>query len=372
MCLSRCVCPSDLVSSIIIALARSMACVGSLAVCNGGHNRSFALDDQLWPQCEASWRNTWPAEGSSVLGVLCFAVGFYAAFRSPPRSRSRAKPKRNGSTVRFRGSDDVQPADSARSNDGHQEEHLASHMPIVVARRDAPLSTSSEAFGRCLLHEDDIDVVQFMHACRDYTHILKSIGKFTQLAAREVHSNMDKVQAARDSLLERLNNPRDNVDRAMAKCTLGRSSGLRSMRVLLGEEREGCGHSADLGVSDPSAAMGLLWARRGLHYWLMLFSSVIEEAEKDRFVTGSGVPAALAAYTKTLEPHQGPLGRQMFRWAANTTPSWEDMSARLAPSASDAEFVSDVRLWLATIEVVITRMGAIQAELDLEDLRKSF
>ena len=48
------------------------------------------------------------------------------------------------------------------------------------------------------------------------------------------------------------------------------------------------------------------------------------------------------------------------------------MSARLAPSASDAEFVSDVRLWLATIEVVITRMGAIQAELDLEDLRKSF
>lgn len=56
------------------------------------------------------------------------------------------------------------------------------------------LSGSSKKFAAALLGDDDVDVALFMKACRDYTVVLGSLGPFTMIACREVHSNMAKVE----------------------------------------------------------------------------------------------------------------------------------------------------------------------------------
>eukprot|EP00965_Chrysotila_dentata_P127125 4204753-Pleurochrysis_carterae.AAC.1 len=45
----------------------------------------------------------------------------------------------------------------------------------------------------------------------------------------------------------------------------------RSMRELLEAEIASDMHSTGAVLSDPSAAMGLLWARRGLQFWVHIY-----------------------------------------------------------------------------------------------------
>ena len=60
----------------------------------------------------------------------------------------------------------------------------------------------------------------------------------------------------------------------------------------------------------------------------------------------------------------------MFSLAARATPTWKTMGGRLA--GSHEEFVASAAAWKAQAEQVTGRMGLIQAELGLEDQRKSF
>lgn len=79
-------------------------------------------------------------------------------------------------------------------------------------------------------------------------------------------------------------------------------------------------HSAETGLADPSAAMGLLWARRGLRYWQSVFRSVLEGRSglNESAWTGSagdegarsggvasGYRDAMAAYEETIGPFNG-------------------------------------------------------------------
>ena len=56
------------------------------------------------------------------------------------------------------------------------------------------LRDSARLFAATLLGDDDVDVASFMKACRQFTIVLESLGPFTMIAAREVHSNMTKVE----------------------------------------------------------------------------------------------------------------------------------------------------------------------------------
>ena len=122
---------------------------------------------------------------------------------------------------------------------------------------------SAQRFAECLLDDADIDVNQFLRACRHYTRVLEKIGPFTMLSVRETHSNLSKIETT--YLLDPVR--------------------FRSMVTMLEEEVSSAMHSPGGVLADPSAAIGLLWARRGLSFWISLFRPHVErhcELKKQR------------------------------------------------------------------------------------------
>ena len=59
-----------------------------------------------------------------------------------------------------------------------------------------PIMVSAEAFEKCLLGEDDVQVPHFMAACKCYCNVLNVIGPFTLITVREVHANMAKIDTS--------------------------------------------------------------------------------------------------------------------------------------------------------------------------------
>ena len=53
----------------------------------------------------------------------------------------------------------------------------------------------------------------------------------------------------------------------------------RSMRALLEAETASGMHQPGGLLTDPSAAMGLLWARRGLAFWVLVYKDRLERPE---------------------------------------------------------------------------------------------
>ena len=79
--------------------------------------------------------------------------------------------------------------------------------------------------------------------------MLEKAGPFTMLSIRETASNIAKMEST--YLLDP-----------------GR---FRSMIVMLQEECSSGMHAPGGLLADPSAAIGLLWARRGLLFWVSFF-----------------------------------------------------------------------------------------------------
>jgi hypothetical protein len=121
--------------------------------------------------------------------------------------------------------------------------------PAVEPMLGKLLHDSAQRFAECLLDEHDVDTNLFMRACRHYTKVLERIGPFTVLSVRETHSNLSKIETTY------LIDPRR----------------FRSMMTMLEEEVSSAMHAPGGVLIDPSAAMGLLWARRGLSFWISLF-----------------------------------------------------------------------------------------------------
>jgi hypothetical protein len=132
--------------------------------------------------------------------------------------------------------------------------------PAVEPMLGKLLHDSAQRFAECLLDEHDVDTNLFMRACRHYTKVLERIGPFTVLSVRETHSNLSKIETTY------LIDPRR----------------FRSMMTMLEEEVSSAMHAPGGVLIDPSAAMGLLWARRGLSFWISLFRPHV-----DRYVERS-------------------------------------------------------------------------------------
>ena len=117
------------------------------------------------------------------------------------------------------------------------------------------LNDSAQLFAESLLDEDDVDVAKFIKACRHYTRVLEKIGPFTMLSVRETQSNITKIEQT--YLLD--------------------PARFRSMINMLEEEVSSRMHSPGGVLADPSAAIGLLWARRGLAFWISIFRPHVAE-----------------------------------------------------------------------------------------------
>lgn len=170
---------------------------------------------------------------------------------------------------------------------------------------------------------------------------------------------------------------------------------FRSMRELLQEEVHVKLHSAETGLADPSAAMGLLWARRGLSYWIALFRPIREwqapaaswsaftdsaadapaavhgspATEKRAAGAASGYHVSMRAYEETLGRFAGWVSRNMFTIAARATPELRTWGPALA--SSPAALQADVNEWCASVEPVLARMSSMSEDLDIEDMRKT-
>lgn len=272
----------------------------------------------------------------------------------------------------------------------------ASRRPSPLEGTPSPtrlIGVSAVAFADCLLGDDDVDACKFMACCRAFAGILEKLGSFTLISVREVHSNMAKVDTSYQLAPER----------------------FRSMRALLREEVDSQMHAAGGVIADPSAAMGLLWARRGLSFWQALFrphlrsggvssdgsegsdadfplasagapppatprgrgtpsppgksTSLFGALENRGMVSKRGYEAAMQAYDETMGPYNGWIGRNAFTLGARATPDWSAFVPALAPTLD--ELAEDVTQWTAAVTPMLERMAVMHHELDLEDQRKS-
>mmetsp|Transcript_15825 Transcript_15825/g.52176 ORF Transcript_15825/g.52176 Transcript_15825/m.52176 type:complete len:348 (-) Transcript_15825:169-1212(-) len=230
-----------------------------------------------------------------------------------------------------------------------------------------PLRISAGHFGKCLSGDADVDVALFIAACQNYCKVLALIGPFTLLSTREVISNMKKIEHSFELAPVR----------------------YRSMRELLEAEVAAGMHQPGGVLVDPSAAVGLLWARRGLTFWVHIFrelsrigrqrqSGRISPAEgptpSGRSTPRGGSPTGDVSlkelvergYAATLQPFNGWLSQNSMSLALRAVPQ---EFPRLAPT--QLEMLEDLEAWCDVVEQLVGRMAAVQLELDLEDRRKS-
>ncbi|KAL3921372.1 MAG: hypothetical protein SGPRY_004926, partial [Prymnesium sp.] len=228
---------------------------------------------------------------------------------------------------------------------------LSPKLPKEARVTERRLLTSAKMFEQCMLGDADVDVQKFMDACRWYgEQILTRMGPFTMITVREIHANMDKVKHTFQLDPEK----------------------HRSMRALLEAECSSNMHQPGGILADPSAAMGMLWARRGLMFWVCLFHKHMDNGEK-RLAAG-GQPqlslhtTVLNAYEEALAPFNGWVSRNTFMLATRTFPEWRDIEATWASNHEDA--IDDMSAWVRILEPLLSRMFAIIKALDLDDLRK--
>lgn len=231
----------------------------------------------------------------------------------------------------------------------------AAALPAVAEEEEKkvdelrPLKVSTAEFAQALLGETDVATGPFIEACRAYSTVLKHLGPWTSPSIREVHANCHKIEHAYEM----------------------EPSKYRSMRALLQAEKSLGLHKEGAILHDPSAAMGLLWARRGLKMWVHLFreradSGPARSSEGGAADTGAFKRQVDAAYNAVLLPFQGWLSSRAFALGSLAIPA---AFPPLAPT--EAEMEEDLRAWLDVMEQVLGRMATMHHELDLEDTRKS-
>lgn len=227
------------------------------------------------------------------------------------------------------------------------------------------LKMSAGHFAKCLVGAADVDVALFIAACEHLAcKVLPLIGPFTLLSIREVHSNMKKIEHSFELAPLR----------------------YRSMRELLDAETAAGMHQPGGLIVDPSAAMGLLWARRGLQFWIFIFRELV--AQHELRVSGSNAQPELSGLSESSSSRTGKLDnlkevvergyaaslQPYFGWLSNNSMS---LALRAVPAEfpvlapTMGELLEDLREWGDVLEELVERMAAMQQELDLEDKRKS-
>ena len=246
---------------------------------------------------------------------------------------------------------DVKEHATALDMDALEDEDEIDSIPSSeIGESESTLRHSRDQFQQCLLGGGDVDVSKLMTACRDFAEALSVMGRFAKPIIRQVDGNVQKIATGLYH-----SDPEK----------------YRSMRILLQGERDAGKHRHDAVLADPSAAMGLLWSRRALMFWNVLFSFVTKDEGLGK-VGGGEVPLKKygeAAYDQVLKPFNGFISRKSFSSAVlSCMPAWSEVGPKLAPREV---LRADMIDWMTTVSEVLVRMEAIQREANLEDLRKS-
>jgi len=135
-------------------------------------------------------------------------------------------------------------------------------------------------------------------------------------------------------------------------------------------------HEASSAVlSDPSAAMSILWMSRSLDLTISLMDELMQEEDALGTPLSCSSAAALQrAYASVLEPYHGWLIRKTFSVVSSQAPGYEAMTRLLSPGVGDAErqsvVQSEMRAFIDAGRPVIKLLRELFAEMRLEDTRR--
>jgi len=202
--------------------------------------------------------------------------------------------------------------------------------------------------------ETELKLEPLLEAFAGTLRIGESFGPLFSLAVKNDEANIDKVRAAGAGL---------------GSGTDG-TQNVTTLRGLLEAERASGIHQPGGVLADPSAAIALVWLRRGLVFQNTSFENLLN----DRTITVSA--ASKEAYKNHLEVFHNFWLKNTFRAGLSAMPKREDFIVRLAPHLKDpAERESTVYAEMQELvdvqNHVVAVMNALFVELDLEDLRKA-
>ena len=222
---------------------------------------------------------------------------------------------------------------------------LAPHSALAGRASQRPLRRSAIAFNECS-KGSDIDVPRFLRAAKQYCELAAQFGRFAVPSASEVRRCIEKIE------------------QAVNKLEGSSRKSHHSMRALLQAEIALGLHQPGGELADPSAAMGVLWTRRGLAFWMEVFQMQVQKSSSLRDQMSQ-------AYDRTLSNFHGFISRRAFHVASSATPSWEQVrtNAELAPT--EEALRDDLKVWANALKKLLKSMHAMQVQLDLEDKRRS-
>lgn len=220
----------------------------------------------------------------------------------------------------------------------------------VAAGRSSEWHAVAKSFRGCCHGKSDVDVQQLLSSTRSYCDLLARFGRFVSPSVANVRSCIDKVDTGRREM------------RAQTKLK------LRSVKELLRSERSK--HQKGAILADPSAAMGLLWLRRGLEFWIKVFELQIAALKKKD--QGATLAAQCdEAYRRVVKPFHGWASRRGAAVAFGLTPEWALVCDRGGLSVEDDKLRRELGEIVSATRELCDRLRKLQVKFELEDLRKS-
>ena len=199
----------------------------------------------------------------------------------------------------------------------HMKARLLAWAGLLATCNAAGLAPSCKLFKSCRQGES-VDIPSFVAATDEYLKFLNSFGKWTAASIGETRSCLQKVEDG----IKKLRSSGSDSEKARKLQTL--------LEVLTAEVE--CGlHKAGGKLADPSAAMGLLWVRRGLAFWARLFA--LEAARIDKTGELDGGPGTFrqqvqVAYKEVIDPFHGWVSRKAFMLSMRRAPEWNELRRR--------------------------------------------
>ena len=226
------------------------------------------------------------------------------------------------------------------------------------------LKESASRFNACAVGKADVDVAALSDATKSYCTLLRRFGPFTAGSIHQVLSCLQKLEEGREVLIG--STPKGSRAK-LRKAT-------RSMRALLAAEAESGIHKAGGVLADPSAAMGLLWVRRGLQFWARVF-----ELEAKRLMAsgcewgeaGTLLRQTNMAYEDEISEFHGWVARKAFMISARSAPDWQVLCERAGLAAERKKLGEELRTWAKVLNGLARRMQALHMQYDLEDKRRT-
>ena len=228
----------------------------------------------------------------------------------------------------------------------------------------ASLTQSATKFRLCAVDKNDVDLVAFSDATQAFCALLKKFGYFTFGSIQQVSACLVKVENGR-------------LAQSMESESKGRRGkkrkSMRSMKALLAAEVEQGKHKKGGVLADPSAAMGLLWVRRGLMFWARLFELEAKRLSESGFEWGAAgtlLEQSKRAYDLEIAKFHGWIARNGFMVSLRSAPDWEVLCERAGMPMKCKELAEELSTWSREIEALARRMRAMHVKNDLEDARR--